>query len=210
MEGKITKIELQKKNKDRVNIFINDEYAFSASAELVYKHKLEKNKIINITETEEIVKEDNFIKAKNSALKVIEKTYKTEKEMREKLIEKGYDEDIIKRVVAFLKEYSFIDDLKYAQMYVKDKIGTKGKSKIKFELSRKGISEDILYSILDNSTEEKEYQGARTAALKKYNLIIKSESDRNKIYQKLTRFLISRGYAYDVVKEIIRNILKEE
>ncbi|MDT8716553.1 recombination regulator RecX [Clostridium sp. 19966] len=210
MQGKITKIELQKNNKNRVNIFIDDEYSFSASTELVYTYKLEKNKVIDIKETESIVKEDNFLKAKTSALRIIEKTTKTQKEMKDKLIQKGYEEDIINRVMEFLKEYSFVDDGKYAQMYIKDKIGTKGKNKIRFELTRKGISEDVLNPLLNDSTKEKEYDGAKAAALKKYNLIAKNESDKSKIYQKLVRFLMSKGYDYDIVKDIVKSILREE
>ena len=41
--AKITKIEIQKRNKERVNLFLDDEYAFSLSTELVYKEGLKTN-----------------------------------------------------------------------------------------------------------------------------------------------------------------------
>ena len=43
----ITKIELGKRNKERVNIYIDNEYAFSISAELVYKENLKVKDKIN-------------------------------------------------------------------------------------------------------------------------------------------------------------------
>lgn len=50
------------------------------------------------------------------------KTYKTEKELRDKLTEKGFEEDTIKRAIEFLKEYNLLNDEKYAEMYIKDRL----------------------------------------------------------------------------------------
>ena len=74
----ITKIELGKKNKERVNIYIDEEYAFSISAELVYKENLKVKDKVDVEKLKKIANEDNYIKCKNSALKIIEITYKTE------------------------------------------------------------------------------------------------------------------------------------
>lgn len=43
----ITKVEIQKRNKDRVNVYINHEFAFACSAELVYIHNIEKGKSVD-------------------------------------------------------------------------------------------------------------------------------------------------------------------
>ena len=92
MENIITKVEVQKNNKNRVNVYVDDEYVFSCDAELVYKYDLKKQKSIQLEELKEIIADDNYIKAKNMALRYIERAYKTEKEMKDKLINKGYDE----------------------------------------------------------------------------------------------------------------------
>ena len=97
MEKIITKVEVQKNNKNRVNVYVDEEYAFSCAAEVVYKYDLKKEKTIKVDELREIINEDNYMKAKNSALRYIERTYKTEKEMQDKLFKKGYDKVTIKR-----------------------------------------------------------------------------------------------------------------
>ena len=75
----ITKIEIGKRNKERVNIYIDEEYAFSISAELVYKENLKVKDKIDIEALKKLADEDNYLKCKNSALRTIEKTYNSER-----------------------------------------------------------------------------------------------------------------------------------
>ena len=111
----ITKIELGKRNKERVNIYIDDEYAFSISAELVYKENLKVKDQINVESLKKLADEDNYIKCKNLALRIIERTYKSEKELRDKLALRGYEDHIIKRTINFLREYNLLNDTNYAR-----------------------------------------------------------------------------------------------
>ncbi len=206
----ITKIEVQKRNKDRVNIYINDEFAFACSAELVYTHSLSKDKIIEKDSLEEIVNEDNYIKCKNTSLKMIEKSYKTEKQITDKLIERGYDEKVVERTKEFLKQYDFINDNKYAQMYIKDKVNSQGRNKIKYTLINKGISEEIINEKLCYINKESEESSALKLAEKKYNLLIKSEQDIRNINKKLREYLIRKGYNLDIVQSVLNQVVKQD
>ncbi len=206
----ITKIEIQKRNKNRINLYINDEFAFACSAELVYTHSITKGKSIDADYLNEIVKEDNYIKCKSSALKVIERTYKTESQLTSKLFEKGYDEKTVSMTVEFLKQYSFIDDEKYIQMYIKDKLKINGRNKIKYDLIRKGIIEqkiDEKLVCIDNSIER---QVAFELAEKKYKLLSKNENDYRKLRKKVGEFLIRKGYNSNIVSETLNNVIKKE
>ena len=125
----ITKMEISKRNKERINIYIDEEYAFSISAELVYKENLKVKYKVDVQLLRKLSDEDNYIKCKNTALKIIERTYKSEKELAERLELKGYDSHIIKRTINFMKEYNLLNDNSYATMYVKDKSKIAGKRK---------------------------------------------------------------------------------
>lgn len=105
--SKITKIEIQKRNKERVNLFLDGEYAFSLSAELVYKEGLKTNENVDGIKLKALAEKDTTIRCKDSALRIIERSYKTEKEVRDKLKLKGYDENSINQSIEFLKEYNF-------------------------------------------------------------------------------------------------------
>ncbi|MGG7212229.1 recombination regulator RecX [Clostridium nigeriense] len=202
----ITKIESQKRNKDRANIYIDNDYAFSLSCELVYKEGLKVNEKVDIEKIKDIANKDNYLKCKNTALRIVEKAYKSEKELKDKLILKGYDNESIYKTMNFLKEYNFLSDNNYAKMYVKDKSRIQGKKKIKFDLIKKGITDNIIEEEISNIDREGEREGAYNLAIKKYNTIAKREDDKFKLSQKLYRFLLSKGYDYDTVSYVVKKI----
>ena len=171
---------------------------------------MKKGKEIDEDELQELSSEDDFIKCKSQALKIIEKTHKTEKQIVDKLLLKEYDEKIIDKTIIFLKQYNFVNDLKYVQMYVKDKSSLQGKNKIKYDLIKKGIDEEIIEEELGKVNGEQEIQVAEKLIEKKYNILCKSERDVNKIKKKLADFIQRKGYKYSLVKNIIERIVTEQ
>ena len=202
----ITKIEVQKRNKERVNIYIDNEYSFSLSTELIYKEGLKTNENIDLEKIKSIAKEDDYIKCKNAALKIVEKSYKSEKELKDKLLLKGYDNLTIDKTLNFLKEYNFLSDTNNVKMYVKDRSRLQGKKKIKYDLIKKGINDNLIEEEISNIDEDEEREVAYNMALKKYNVLSKRESDKYKLSQKLYRFLLSKGYDYDIVSYAVKRV----
>jgi len=203
----ITKIEIQKKNKERVNLFLDGEYAFSLSVELVYKEGLNKNEEIDSEKLKILAEHESLIRCKNSALRIIEKSYKTEKEVRDKLILKGYEDNSINKSIEFLKEYNFINDSNYTKAFISDKLKSQGSQKIKYTLIQKGISKDKIEEELSNLNKENEKNIALNLAKKKLDIIKKKENDNFKISGKLYRYLISKGYGYDVTSEVVKEVM---
>lgn len=201
---------MQKKNSKRVNIYIDNEYAFSCNLDIVYTNNLKKGKLVDTQVLSEIISEDNYLKCKNTALRSLEKSNKTEKDMYSKLLTKGYENETIERVIYFLKQYEFIDDSKYAEMYIKDKSNQQGISKIKYSLLRKGISQEIISEKLQLIDKEDEFITALQLAKKKYIILCKSETDKRKLYRKLGDYLIRKGYSYDVVNKILGKVISNE
>lgn len=208
--GKITKIEVQKRNKKRVNVYIDEEYAFSVGMEIVYKENLSKGLEVDEEKLSIIVKKENVSKCKEAALRILDKSYKSEKELREKLFQKEYDKYAIDQTLNFLQEYNLVNDEKYAKLYIKDRLRTQGRNKIKYSLIQKGINEDIISELLENSDKEEEKNIAYNLANKKYLQLKKRETDTYKIKNKLSRFLISRGYDYSLTKDIINEIVNDQ
>jgi len=205
--AKITKIEIQKKNKERVNLFLDGEYAFSLSVELVYKEGLKTKDEIDSQKLKVLAEHESLIRCKNSALRIIEKSYKTEKEVRDKLILKGYEENSINKSIEFLKEYNFVNDSNYTKAFISDKLKSQGSQKIKYTLIQKGISKESIDEELSNLNKENEKNVALNIAKKKLNIIKNKENDNYKISGKLYRYLISKGYGYDVTNEVVKEIM---
>lgn len=206
----ITKLEIGKRNKERINVYIDDEFAFSLSAEIVYKENLAPKQVIDIENLTRLSREDEFMKCKNSALKIVERSYKTEKEIFNKLIAKEYSKESINRVIEFLIEYNLINDRNYVKMYVKDKLKSQGKNKIKYNLKRKGISDELINEELSKIDYDDSKDGAIILAQKKYNELQRRESDKYKLSQKLYRFLISKGYNYDLASDVMKEVIKRD
>lgn len=206
----ITKIEVQKRNKDRVNVYIDNEYAFSISMELVYKESLKPKMEIDVERLRDIADKEGYLKCKNAALKIIERSYKTEKEVRDKLREKEYTDSQIEKSIEFLKEYNFVNDDNYAKAYINDKLSSRGRQKIKYDLIKKGIDIQIIDEKLSLIDSDDERNTAVALAEKKYRTIKKSESDEYKLSGKLYRFLISKGYNYDIVKDVVKEVMKND
>lgn len=204
--SKITKIETGKRNKERVNIYIDNEYSFSIGMELVYKFNIKLNEQFDKEKFFEVIKAENLSKCKESALRTIERSYKTEKEIKDKLLLKEFDDDIIDETLNFLKEYGFIDDSKFVKMFVKDHIRNQGRNKIKYLLQQKGVDNNLIDEAFLNLEKEYELERAYILAEKKYLSISKREDDDFKIKNKIIRYLLGRGYDYSIAKDILSKI----
>ncbi|MFQ8892922.1 MAG: recombination regulator RecX, partial [Clostridium sp.] len=176
--------------------------------ELIYKENLKVGMIIDEEKLKKIAYEENLINCKETALKIIERSYKTKKEMEKRLLEKGYNLEEINETLKFLERYNFINDESYTKAFIKNKTKTQGKQKIKYALKNKGVSEEIIEEELSNLDMKKEKEKANILALKKYNILIKRENDKYKIKEKIIRFLISRGYNYEVAKDAVKEMLE--
>ncbi|MCB2289583.1 recombination regulator RecX [Clostridium sp. CS001] len=209
MSSIITKIEAQKKNKDRVNIYINNEFAFACGAEFIYIHSITKGKSMEKSDLEDIICEDNYLKGKNCALHFLERSFKSYKQVVDKLTEKEFDIKTIDRVMEFLKQYDFIDDKRFVELFIKEKIRSSGKNKIKFALLKKGLSEELIKEELNEVTNEQQLEIAMKLAEKKIGILSKSEKDIKKLYKKTSDYLVRNGYDFALVSEVLGKITKD-
>lgn len=209
-ENIVTEVKLQNKNKNRVNVYINDEFSFSCSKEIVYSYNICKGKSIDLSYLKSIIEEDNYIKCKSAALRIIERNYKTEKQIKDKLTDKLYDAKTIERTVDFLKEYKFIDDFKFVKLYIEEKINRCGKKKIKYDLIKKGISEHIIEDQFESIDIINYEENALKLAKKKYDSLVNNGDNGNSIYRKLGNYLVRNGYDSSLVKKMLNKTIDKE
>ncbi|MGL5648601.1 MAG: recombination regulator RecX [Clostridium sp.] len=208
--GRVTKIEEGKRNKGRVNVYVDEDFAFAIDGELAYKMGLKKNLEIDEEKIKEAVLKDGFSKCKERAIKIVERSYKTEKELRTKLKSYEFLDQQIDYAINFLIEYKFLDDAKYTRMYIKDKLFNQGSNKIKFTLERKGINRELIEEILSEFDKSEEVERGIYLCEKKYNILKGKESDKYKLKDKLFRYLVGRGYEFSSAKEIINKVLSND
>ena len=202
----ITKIEAQKRSKDRVNIYVDEEYFMAVYAELVYTHSLKKGMEIDKDSLESLLHDEIYMKAKNKALSILSKSDQSEKKLREKLLN-DYDENIVEEVIEFLKGYKLINDNLLAEKIVHDNMNLSkfGKNKIKQNLYNKGISASDIQDAISQIDPDEEYENAKYLAEKRLKRL-KGE-DKNKINQKIYQHLAYKGFNYDIIKRVLRELL---
>jgi regulatory protein len=205
---KITSVEKSKKNNKMLSIFIDNVYSFSISEEDYFRLNLYEKTSISEREIDDIKNSIALKTVKSSAIRLI--TYKllSEKELFLKLIAKGYDEDVVNIAIEEVKSIGYLNDTIYAQKFVYERIKLKPKSKkaLSFELANKGISGDIIETVLNNIDYDEDVVIERLLRKKfgKYDLA------DPKITKKAYSFLMHRGFDFENIKRVINKIIKEK
>lgn len=117
------------------------------------------------------------------------------------------DESKADAALKILIEEKYVDDLRYATAFVRDKsaIAGWGQVKIRYMLSAKGVSRDVITLALEEVDEPKAVGRLVKLIENKY----KSLRDDPQCRLKLLRFALGRGYSYDEVNDVILDIMKE-
>lgn len=127
-------------------------------------------------------------------------------EVRRKVLsEMGGDSAATERIMSSLLADSFIDDARYAGAFVSDKtrFGGWGRVKIRQALRQKGLGEDVISGAL--ALIDPEVSGSTLRSLLATKLRSLREDPHRKF--KLLRFALSRGYAYEEVRDVVDEVL---
>lgn len=207
---KITKIEYQKNNKDRVNIYLDDKFEFGVDLNTMIKYSLSKNMELDDEFITEILIEGDKAKAYNYAISVLSRSPKSEKEIRLKITQKGYDVDLANIIIDKLKANKYIDDEDYSDRFIHDKINLSkyGRRKIKEALYQKGIDRQIIDEKLSLISMDDEIKRAYILGEKKLKSM--SNIENTKKYVKLSNFLIGKGFDYETVRKVVSKLLSTD
>lgn len=200
----ITKIEVQKRNKNRVNLYLDDEFFCGLSLETVMRNHLKEGQQVSEQNIEYLKNETEKQVALEKATGYIAKCQKTKKQISDYLLKKGFEADIIDYVLEKLGEYHFVDDELFAKNYVKSKSKNCGKKKIEYELKHKGVDEQIINDSIENYSEDEK---TVVPVLEKY---LKNKPLDLKTKQKAFRYLMSHGYSSDVASAAISRKYKSQ
>ena len=206
---KITKIEYQKKNKERFNIYIDDEYGFSVDISILIKYSLKKGMELDDALIYDILSSEEKISVYNYGISVLSRYAKSECELRLKMKNKGFEPQLIDNAISTLKERKYLDDERYCEMFINDKINISkhGVRKIKEALYYKGIDKEIIEEKIKNISAESEEERAFILGEKK--LLNIKENDNRKKMAKLSNYLIGKGFEYETVNKTLRKLLNK-
>ena len=208
---KVTRI-VKKDARNVVIHFDNDEVLF-LSLDMFYISGLKKNDEISDDRFSSLIKENRLFYIKQRAFRYLGRRQHSTSELRIKLKQKGYETEFINEVLDDLKQKNYLDDTKFAEMFVEEKIKLKlwGEQKLRGELIKRGIKSEIISDVLRNKiTDEDKLNNALIIASKKYDILRNRKVENDVIKRKLFTFLNSRGYNYDVIKEVCDKLIIED
>ena len=197
--GEITAITPQLKDKRRCNIYIDGRFYCGLTLETTVKNRLKVGQMVAPETLSALQLSSEKDTALDKALTHLSATRKTEKQMRDFLVKKGYLQDVCDYVVEKLKGYGFLNDNEYAESYVEYAAKKKGIRLIRAEMRAKGLTEEDVENALLGMDESVQVDAAN-AMLEKY--MRGKDTDKETLY-KATKYLLGKGFDYDTVKEAV-------
>ncbi|MDE7309315.1 MAG: RecX family transcriptional regulator [Lachnospiraceae bacterium] len=156
---------------------------------------------------EEILKK----RVKERALYLLKSMDRTEEEIRTKLKKGYYSTELISYAIDFLKEYSYIDDRRYAENYIRTCTGKKSRKNIQQGLYLKGISKEITEEVFEMFYDKTEDMGEKEmiyALLKKRRYQFE-DADRKEQNREMG-FLFRKGFEMEEILYCLKNPPEEE
>ncbi|MEM5776602.1 MAG: RecX family transcriptional regulator, partial [Anaerolineaceae bacterium] len=154
MGSKITALKVQKRDPSRINVYLDGEFAFGidrlVGAWLSVGQELDEKK------KEQLTQADTLEKAYRRALNFLDYRIRSETEIRKKLQEKGYGDDVIEHIMARLIESRIAGDSSFAQNWVDNRttFRPRGRRMLRMELRQKGVDETLIDEALEKAPDE--------------------------------------------------------
>ncbi len=200
----ITALEIQKKNKQRVNVYLDGVFAFGLN--LMAAAGLKKGQALSETEISRLRAEDTVQQAVDSAAHFLSYRPRSRQEMRRNLAEKEFDSTVIEAALDRLTQMGYLDDVAFARFWTQNRADFKPLSHraLRQELRQKGIADPAIDEALSQLDESgMADQAARSQVRKLRN------STPRVFRAKLSAFLMRRGFSYDTTEDAVNRLMDE-
>lgn len=201
MAGRITALKVQKKNPDRVNVYLDGRFAFGLAA--VEAARLRVGQFLSDEEIARLRQKDEVERATEHALDLLSYRPRSEAELRSRLGE-HYDEAAMGEAMERLRRSGLLDDGEFARYWVENRFqhNPRGKSVLRQELRQKGLEDEVIEEALADYDEEQAAQAAAQKLLRRWK-----GAAPQLLRRRLTDALLRRGFPYSVVGPIVTQIL---
>ena len=204
--SKITTLRVGRGPRKRVNVFLDGRFAFSLETEVVVKEGLQVGQELSTGQIEALVKLGHFHRCFDTAAHYLSYRPRSEFELRERLHQRGFDDDNVAAVLTRLKEQGLVDDMAFAQFWKDNRelFSPRSQWLTKLELRRKGVASSIIDQVVD--TIDDEDSAYRAALSKAHSLPL---SDYQSFHRRLGDYLKRRGFGYGVMNHTIERLWQE-
>lgn len=200
MSGTITALVAQKRNTDRVNVYLDGKFAFGLAA--IEAIRLKRGQVLSDADIERLQAADDVEQAREKALRFLSSRPRSEWEVRQNLQKAGYAAGTIDRVLERLRGVGLVDDAAFARYWLDNRaqFKPKGAVALRQELRRKGVDREVVDAMLEERAHQDDNAALRSALAQagRYRQL-----PRQEFAQKLGAYLARRGFDYETVREAV-------
>ncbi len=207
MGGRITGLQFQKHTAERVNVYLDEEFAFGLTA--VEAAHLRVGQYLDDADVARLTALDAEQQAYDKAVRFLGYRPRSQAEVRTHLAQAGVDEAVIERAVARLVERGYLDDTEFARFWVENRAQFRPRSAqaLRQELRQKGLDRaTIETAVAGLDAAASAYEAGRPRALRLAGL---ASNDPAAFRRKLSDFLLRRGFDYATVREVVERLSRE-
>lgn len=202
MDKQITALKIQKRNPNRINVYLDGEYAFPVAR--IVGAWLQVGQVLSDEKIAVLRDQDTREVAFQRALRFLNYRPRSEMEIRRKLTEIGFDESVIAETIERLRHANLISDTRFAREWVENRSAfrPRGRRVLAMELRQKGLADDVIQRALDGTVDEEEL--AYQAAMRKGRRW--AELDYAAFRERLSAFLMRRGFSYGTISSLVQRV----
>ena len=194
--------QISDQGQGRHKITLEDDSVF-----VLYKKELEKWELVegNQLSEEDFIKIKNEIllkRAKKRGLHLLEKQGRSQSNLRAKLKEGFYPDDVIEQAMAYIESFGYLNDQILARNIVESRRAQKSHMEIVATLKSKGIQQETIWQVMEEVYDESYEKEAIKYLMNKKRIHLESitQKEKNKFFNYLTR----KGFSYDSIKSLMQ------
>jgi regulatory protein len=205
MDYKITALKAQKRNPNRVSVYLDGEYAFGVAR--IVAAWLQLGQMLDDQKIASIKAQDTVEVALQKALNFISYRPRSESEVSKKLQSTGFSDDVIETVIGRLKKGGLISDEQFSQLWIENRSTFRPRSRrfLALELRQKGVADETIQEALSGAEDDEKlaYEAALRRARRMETL------DWATFRDKLGSFLGRRGFSYGTIAPVVHRVWRE-
>lgn len=206
---RITALEPQMNNPDRINLFVDGRFFMGVNAVVVLQMGLRLEQELSPEQLDQLQSEEVEQRAVDRALNFLSYRPRSREEVRRYLRRKETPPEIIETALERLDRLDFVNDRTFAGFWIESRehFSPRGARALKNELRMKGVERDVVDELVNN--EQDEERALRAGRKKAITLVKASNIDYATFRNRLGSFLQRRGFDYQIVTKTVRELWKE-
>jgi len=206
---KITALEPQVTNPERINVFVDGRFLLGVNASVVFQMGLEPEQELDSVQLEELQSEAGLQQAVDRAYNYLSYRPRSREEVRRYLRRKETPPETIEAALARLDRLDLINDHSFTSFWVesREQFSPRGARALKNELRMKGVEREVVEEMIDDEKDEE--RALRAGRKKALPLVRIPGMDFATFRARLGSFLQRRGFGYEVSTRTIRALWKE-